>query len=219
MGGGFGGLGLLFLLILLFIAFSIVRGLQRASQGGGLGPGAEVARLRLALLYRPEVQTELRSLAERADTQSPEGLAELVGNAVALLLREQPSWRFASFERARGDFTEVEAQFQRWMTEDRGSYTETFHRFGDEREIRPTAPQVDPAGRYLLVSLIVALRGNFPPVTTPLRGSGAREALLALTSATRENLLAAFVSWTPEAQGEALTEDELVSGWPQLDLL
>jgi uncharacterized membrane protein len=42
---------------------------------------------------------------------------------------------------------------------------------------------------------------------------------MALASSSPTNTLAAYVAWTPEASGEALTEQELLMGWPRLELL
>jgi len=42
---------------------------------------------------------------------------------------------------------------------------------------------------------------------------------MALASSSSVNTLAVYVAWTPELEGEALTEQDLLLGWPQLELL
>jgi uncharacterized membrane protein len=201
------------------IAFAIVRGLAKAGTGAG-EPETEVARLRLAILYTGQLQRYLRRLAEGADTANTKGLADLVDDASVLLLREQPGWRFGSYETWRGSLQQAEGQFDGWMNETRSEYTETFRSF-EGRVVRDTeyVPKAEPDGRYLLVTLIVAAHGSLPKVTLPLRNASARQALLALSATTPVTLLASYFSWTPEAEGEALTEEELLLKWSGMEML
>ncbi|MER3480428.1 MAG: hypothetical protein C4327_08115 [Meiothermus sp.] len=222
-GGGIGMASIITILVLGLIAYSVVRGLGSAARGGGgLGaPEAEVARLRLALLYSPELQGALRRLAEQSDTETPQGLADLVDDAAALLLREQSGWKFGSYENWRGSLEQAEGQFDRWMTEDRSTYVETYRKFEGRVETHQAdyTPRLEPDKRYLLVSLLLAHRGLLPEVPKPLRAAGARQALLALSASTPLTTLAAYLSWTPEVPGEALSEQDLLTGWPGLELL
>lgn len=197
--GGGGSLGILPVLVFLGLAVAtvwMVRGLRQAEAG----PEASAARLRLALLLSLEAQQGLRRLAEEADTASAKGLADLVDEAALLLLREEPAWRFARYEAQPGSEEEALAQFEAWMLEDRSKY------------------RVEPGGRYLVVSLVLAERRLLPP-RAPLTRAGVREALLDLAGSTAYTLLAAHLSWTPERAGEALTEEELLWLYPGLEKL
>jgi uncharacterized membrane protein len=222
-GSGVGVASVMVVLVMGVIALSIIQGLRRA--GSGLGtydnlPEAEVARLRLALLYSPSLQRTLRRLAEQADTNSTQGLADLIDEVCVVLLREQAAWRFGSYESWRGSLQQAEGRFDRLMTEDRSKFVETFRKFEGKVE-RPGdyTPRAEPDGRYLLVSILVAAHGSLPQVPLPLREAGAKTALMALSATTPVTTLAAYVSWTPEAEGESLSEQELLSGWPELELL
>ncbi|MER3461894.1 MAG: hypothetical protein C4342_02430, partial [Armatimonadota bacterium] len=205
------------------IALSIIQGLRRAGSGGGAYdslPEAEVARLRLALLYSPSLQRTLRRLAEKADTETTQGLADLVDEVCVVLLREQAAWRFGSYESWKGSLREAEGQFDRRMAEDRSKFVETFRKFEGKVEAPGDyTPKAEPDGRYLLVSILVAAHGTLPPVPLPLREAGAKAAVMALSATTPVTTLAAYISWTPEAEGESLTEQDLLTGWPELELL
>lgn len=218
-GGGLDLAAGVILIALIGIGFAMVQGLRRAGDGDA-GLEAETARLRLALLYSADLQQNLRKLAASADTGTTTGLAGLVDEVSTLLLRQQSAWRFGSYQTTKGGYRETEAQFDQWMTEDRSLYAETFHKFeGRLAEKVDYQPKAEPGGRYLLVSIVVAASLQLPHVPLPLRVQGVKQALLAVASTTPVTLLAAFVSWTPEASGEALTESELLAGWPQLELL
>lgn len=216
--GGGGSLGLAPVLVffgLALVAFLMVRGLQRAGEGAT----ASALRLRLALLQRPEVQRALRRLAEEAETTTAKGLADLVDEAALLLLREEAAWRFGHLEVALGSEEEVLARFDAWMVEERSKYQETFRHFeGQKRLAQDYRPQVEPGGRYLVVSLLLAERRTHTP-RRPLTREGARAALLEAAGSSPFTLLAAYLSWTPEREEEALTEEELLRLYPDLEKL
>ncbi|WP_126209984.1 DUF1517 domain-containing protein, partial [Thermus scotoductus] len=217
-GGGGGSLGIVPVLVVLglvLVTAYMVRGLRQA----GEEPTASVARLRLALLARPQVQQVLRQLAEEADTTSAKGLADLLDEAVLLLLREEPAWRFGDYQVAAGSEEEVLARFDAWMLEERSKYQETFRHFeGKKQALADYQAQVEPGGRYLVVSLLLADRRLLAP-KLPLGRHGLREALLDLAGSSPYTLLAFYLSWTPEKEGEALTEEELVLLYPDLSKL
>ncbi|TFU17994.1 DUF1517 domain-containing protein [Thermus tengchongensis] len=216
--GGGGSLGIVPVLVVLglvLVTAYMVRGLRQA----GEGPTASVARLRLALLARPQVQKALRQLAEEADTTSAKGLADLLDEAALLLLREEPAWRFGDYQVVRGSEDEVLARFDAWMLEERSKYQETFRHFeGKKQAVEAYQAQVEPGGRYLVVSLLLADR-RLLPSPSPLTRSWARQALMDLAGSSSFTLLAAYLSWTPEREGEALTEEELLLLYPELEKL
>ncbi|WP_243027395.1 DUF1517 domain-containing protein [Thermus albus] len=217
-GGGGTSLGLVPVLVffgLILMTAYMVRGLRRA----GEGPTASVARLRLALLARPQVQRALRRLAEEADTTSAKGLADLVDEAALLLLREEAAWRFGDYQVAAGSEEEALARFDAWMLEERSKYQETFRHFEGKKQVAEGYQAlVEPRGRYLAVSLLLADHRLLPP-RSPLTRSRAREALMDLAGSSPYTLMAAYLSWTPEKEGEALTEEELLLLYPDLDKL
>ncbi|WP_038056588.1 DUF1517 domain-containing protein [Thermus amyloliquefaciens] len=221
-GGGGGSLGIVPLLAflgLVLVAAYMVQGLRQAGSPGQRGPTASVARLRLALLARPQVQRALRHLAEGAETTSAKGLADLVDEAALLLLREEPAWRFGDYQVAGGSEEEALARFDAWMLEERSKYQETFRHFEGKKEVTEGyQAQVEPGGRYLVVSLLLADRRLLPP-RSPLTRSRAREALMDLAGSSPYTLLGAYLSWTPEREGEALTEEELLLLYPGLEKL
>jgi len=221
-GYGFDLIAILFIGGIILVSFSMMRGLQRAGTGIAVGdePECTVARLRLATIYTPELQAGLRYVAQAADTESTRGLADLVDNAAVLLLRNQAGWRFGMYEVWTGSLQRAEGQFDAWMTETRSEFVETYRHFEGKKTVQAGyQPKAEPDGRYILVTLLLAVRGGLPPVATPLRAATVRQALIALASSSPVNTLAAYIAWTPEASGEALTEQDLLMGWPKLELL
>ena len=183
-----------------------------------VGFGSGRLALRLALLLSPGVQRALRRLAEEADTTTAKGLADLLDEVALVLIREAPAWRFASYEAREGTEEEVLGQFDAWMLEDRSTYRETFRHFEGKKVEAAYTPKVEPGGRYLVASLVLAVRGSLPP-GGPLDRGKAREVLLAFAATTPFTLLAFHLAWTPEKEGEGLTEEELLALYPNLEKL
>ena len=220
-GAGIDIIGIIFIGAFVLIAFSMVRGLNRAGGGGSSGEvESTVARLRIATLFSRQLQDQLRRVASEADTQTTKGLADLIDNTAVLMLRDQAGWRFGSYDTWTGGLTEAEGKFDGWMTEARSEFVETFRKFEGKTEVTAGyEPKAEPDGRYILVTFVVAAHGILPKVETPIRGAQAKAALLALTSTTPVTTLAAYITWTPEAGGEALTEQDLLTGWSGLEML
>jgi len=219
-GYGFDLVAIFFIGGILLISFSMMRGLRHAGTSAGREPESTVVRLRLATLFTRDLQASLRYVAQTADTESVRGLADLVDNTAVLLLRDQAGWRFGDYEVWTGSFQQAEGQFDVWMTEARSEFIETYRHFEGKVAVQTGyQPKAAPDGRYILVTLLLAVSGALPPVASPLRQASARQALMALASSSPLNTLAAYIAWTPEASGEALTEQDLLASWASLELL
>ncbi len=186
----------------------------RHPQGPPAPAGA--ARLRLALLDRPGLKKTLRTLAERADTTTAQGLADLVDEAVLLLLREEAAWRYGAYQAFTGKEEEALGRFEAWTVEERSRFQETFRHWEGRVETQAYTPRPEPGGRYLVVSLILAQRAPLPPPPPGPGRAEVRSLLLALAGTTAPSLLGAYLAWTPEREEEALTEEELLRLYPGL---
>jgi uncharacterized membrane protein len=102
------------------------------------------------------------------------------------------------------------------MLEDRSAYQETFRHFEGKKVATPYTPRVEPGGRYLVASLLLAVRGELPR-PGPLDRKRVKELLMAFAGSTPFTLMAFHLAWTPEAEGEGLTEEELLTLFPHLD--
>lgn len=165
-GAGYGTdlIALLFIGGIVLVSISMMRGLQQAGRDKEGEVESSVARLRLAVLYTPELQASLRHTAQTAETESPRGLADLIDNTAVLLLRAQDGWRFGMYEVWTGSLEKAEGQFDAWMTETRSEFIETYRHFEGKEEVQPGyQSKVEPDGRYILVTLLLAVSGSLPP--------------------------------------------------------
>ncbi len=224
---GFGGFGSIFTILIFFaIANFLVRSFQNAGFGGGDGggnvatanPKVTVAKVQVGLLAEAkELQKELNELAQRADTGTPSGRAKVVQEASLSLLRHPEYWVYATGEANVSRLEDAENQFNRMALSERSKYSEeTLSNV--ESQLHRSQSQTTTADRpseYILVTLLVGIQGkiDFPEINN---ANNLRQALRQLGSANSDNLLAVEVIWTPQAEEDTLSDDDLLAAYPDL---
>jgi uncharacterized membrane protein len=128
---GFGGGGLFTLLIFIAIASFILRsfrsvaGSDYESYGGTASPTVSVAKLQVGLLAKARgLQADLNRIAEHADTNSSEGLAQVLQETTLALLRHPEYWVYGGSETQQARLEAAEAQFNRLALTERSKFSE-----------------------------------------------------------------------------------------------
>ncbi|KZL50100.1 hypothetical protein A2T98_09105 [Nodularia spumigena CENA596] len=238
IGGGFGGI--FSILIFFAIANFLVQTFRRVSSGEGeevgysSNPPVSVTRLQVGLLAQARgLQSELNKIAESADTNSPEGRAEVLQEASLALLRHPEYWVYAGGGTQQVKLTAAESQFNRLSLAERSKFSEeTLSNVNNQlkaalnREALPTADQLDNPtqlisegpGEYLIVTLLAATLGKFdiPEVNS---SEDLRQALRRIGGIPGDQLLAIEVLWTPQAEGDTLTSDDILAEYTDLKLV
>ncbi|MBW4562817.1 MAG: DUF1517 domain-containing protein [Mojavia pulchra JT2-VF2] len=239
IGGGFGGL----FTILIFIAIAnfLVQSFRRVTSGDtandvdySSNPSVSVTRLQVGLLAQARgLQTELNHIAETADTNSPEGRAEILQEASLALLRHPEYWVYAGGGTQQAKLNSAEAQFNRLSLAERSKFSEeTLSNVNNQlkaalaKEALPAADNIENPtdlitsgpGEYIIVTLLAATLGRFeiPQINS---ADDLRQALRQLGGIPGEQLLAIEVLWTPQAEGDTLTSDDLLAEYPDLKLV
>ncbi|AHJ31618.1 DUF1517 domain-containing protein [Nodularia spumigena CS-584] len=238
IGGGFGGI--FSILIFFAIANFLVQTFRRVSSGEGeevgysSNPPVSVTRLQVGLLAQARgLQSELNKIAESADTNSPEGRAEVLQEASLALLRHPEYWVYAGGGTQQVKLTAAESQFNRLSLAERSKFSEeTLSNVNNQlkaalnREALPTADQLDNPtqlisegpGEYLIVTLLAATLGKFdiPEINS---SDDLRQALRRIGGIPGDQLLAIEVLWTPQAEGDTLTSDDILAEYTDLKLV
>lgn len=238
IGGGFGGI--FSILIFFAIANFLVQTFRRVSSGEGeevgysSNPPVSVTRLQVGLLAQARgLQSELNKIAESADTNSPEGRAEVLQEASLALLRHPEYWVYAGGGTQQVKLTAAESQFNRLSLAERSKFSEeTLSNVNNQlkaalnREALPTADQLDNPtqlisegpGEYLIVILLAATLGKFdiPEINS---SDDLRQALRRIGGIPGDQLLAIEVLWTPQAEGDTLTSDDILAEYTDLKLV
>ncbi len=128
-GGGFGGLFSIF--IFLAIANFLFQSFRRVTNDGEeeisyeSNPTVSVNRLQVGLLAQARnLQSELNQIAEKADTNSPEGRAEVLQEASLALLRHPEYWVYAGGGTQQTKLNAAESQFNRLSLAERSKFSE-----------------------------------------------------------------------------------------------
>ncbi|MBD2299780.1 DUF1517 domain-containing protein [Nostoc sp. FACHB-87] len=238
IGGGFGGL----FTILIFIAIAnfLVQSFRRANSGGidevgyNSNPNVSVTRLQVGLLAQArDLQPALNKIAELADTNSPEGRAAVVQETSLALLRHPEYWVYGGGGTQQAKLNSAESQFNRLALAERSKFSEeTLSNVNNQlkaalaKEALPASDELDNPtrlftegpGEYIIVTLLAATLGKFeiPAINS---ADDLRQALRQMGSIPGEQLLAIEVLWTPQAEGDTLTSDDLFAEYPDLKLM
>ena len=238
---GFGGGGLFTILIFLAIAGFLAQTFRRVAGGGEVdevgyssNPSISVNRLQVGLLANArELQAELNQIAETADTNSPEGRTQVIQEASLALLRHPEYWVYAGSTTQQARLNSAESQFNRLALAERSKFTEETLsnvnnqlRSASAKNALPAGSELDNPtrlitegpGEYIIVTLLTATLGNLqlPSINS---ADDLRQALRQIGSVAGDNLLAIEVLWTPQAEGDTLTADDLLAHYPDLQLV
>ncbi len=233
----FGGGGTLFsILIFIAIANFLVSNFRNvaSSEGGVLGngqasanPPVSISTLQVGLLAEARsLQTELDKIALNANTESSIGLTIALQETTLALLRHPEYWVYGNTEGQQTQLLSAEAEFNRRALSERSKFAEeTLTQYdGQVRQKSATATLAPSAGgdllaqgpgEYIVVSLIVAAQGKLK-LPTIQSTEDLKKALNQIGAIASDDLLAMRVLWTPQADGDTLTADDVVAAYPQL---
>ena len=232
-GGGFGGL--FSILILIAIANFVVRSFSSIGAGGDFGyldrSKVSVAQVQVGLLSTArELQQELNDLARTADTSSASGRAMVLQESTLALLRHPEYWVYGATESQQTTLEEAEAKFNQLSLSERSKFTtetlsnvENIIRQADREALPSDRGELvnstnQESGEYIIATVIIGTDGKFQLPT--IDGSDdLRQALQQMGSIGSDRLLAVEVLWTPQAEGDALTTDDILAYYPNLKLV
>jgi uncharacterized membrane protein len=233
---GYGGGGLLSILVFLAIASFIVRSLQSAGvvteSGYGESSTVAVAEVQVGLLANArELQPELNRLAMTADTSTAAGRAKVLQEATLALLRHPEYWVYGTTNSQKASLEAAEAKFNQFALTERSKFTdETLTNVDNvinnqspktlEGETTEGAIQLKAGdtGEYIVATVIVGATGNLdlPKINST---DDLRNSLQQIGSLGSDRLLAVEILWTPQAEGDTLSSDDILAYYPNLKLV
>ncbi len=232
-----GGGGLFGLLVFLMIASFLFQSFRRAQGGDELGystpnPTVSVTKLQVGLLANARaLQADLNKLAIKADTSSSEGLADVLQETSLALLRHPEYWVYAGASTQSSRLALAEAEFNRMALTERSKFTgETLSNVNNQlRQTEPkavltgaggelVAAATGQPGEYIVVTILAAVEGDFklPAITND---ADLRQALQQLGGVPSDRLLALEVLWTPQAEGDVLSSEDMLVQYSGLRMI
>ena len=231
---GFGGFGSLFT-ILIFIAligfigrtFRNILGGESDSFEGYSNPKVSVGQVQVGLLAEARyLQKELDNLAQKADTGTASGRAMVIQEATLALLRHPEYWVYGSTECQQAALDAAEAKFNQLSLAERSKFSaETLSNVNNQLRqgsnngsgaIVTSEAQED--SEYIIVTVVVGAEGKLElPVIND--SESLQQALRQIVALGGDRLLAIEVLWTPQAEGDTLTTDDILAQYPSLKLV
>ena len=228
-GGGFGGL----FTILIFIAIAnfLMRSMRSIAGdeevSGYDNPQVSVAKVQVGLLANARyLQDELNDLAKTADTATASGRALVLQEATLALLRHPEYWVYGATESSQTALTIAEAKFNQLALGERSKFSEeTLSNVNSQLRQALTDDSSDlvkreqsAEGEYIIVTIVVGVEGKLQ--LSPVNGSeDLQQALGQVGSVGGDRLLAVEILWTPQAENDTLTTDDILAQYPDLKLV
>lgn len=189
-GGGFGfpflmpfvfsgGGGLFSILIFLAVANFLVQSFRRSRSGDDSvgysdeNPTISVAKLQVGLLAEArELQADLNTIAQKADTSSTAGLAEVLQESTLALLRHPEYWVYAGSTVQQTRLEAAESQFNRLLIAERSKLSgETLSNVNNQLKQASSSKlavaekgalaQATAPGEYIVVTLLVGTQASW----------------------------------------------------------
>ena len=234
---GFGGFGGVFsILIFIAIANFLVRSFRNAGVSGDIGYGSgskvSVAQVQVGLLSSArELQPELNRLALTADTSTASGRTTVLQEATLALMRHPEYWVYGAAESQKTNIDDAEAKFNQLALTERSKFSaETLTNVDNviqesEQNILPQSQeesaiqlQSEESGEYIIATVIVGVTGNLQ-LPTINSSEELRQALQQIGSVGSDRLLAVEILWTPQAEGDTLSTNDILTYYPNLKLV
>lgn len=234
VGGGFGSIfGILIFFALanfLFQSFRRSTSLGENDVPGYSNPKISVGRVQVGLLAQARgLQKELNELALAADTGSAQGRAQVLQESTLALLRHPEYWVYGAAQSQQTALEAAEAKFNQLALAERSKFTaETLSNVNNQ--LREGSSQAslpgnggqltatEAPGEYIIVTLVVGAEGKLE-LPTINSSDDLRQALRQIGGISSDRLLAVEVLWTPQAEGDTLTSDDLLANYPDLKLV
>ncbi|WP_414423547.1 DUF1517 domain-containing protein [Synechococcus sp. R6-5] len=190
-------------------------------------PQVTVAQVKVGLLASArQLQKDMNALALEADTQSPEGLSQLLQEVTLGLMRYSDYWAYGHAQAEKLPLSRAESLFYQASLQERSKFSveSLSNRNNQIQQVSQAALQrsatgIPDVGEYLLVTLLVAYRGNLGTLPVVNSMADLRQCLLQLASIPADRIVAIEVLWTPQLEGDTLSAEALLTEYPEMRLL
>jgi len=223
--------GLLLLGVSAIVVFGLVYMALKAMRSGASGGTAldrelnndivTISKIQVALLAEARaIQSELSDLSLEVDTDTSEGLLQLVQEAALALLRMPENWShvLADSQTVKSR-EEAEALFNKRSIVERSKFSvETLTNVGgrvSKRDRFKPDPGEDPAA-YIVVTLLVGTAHDKPLFSQIRTQEDLSNALEQLASLPSDYLMTFELLWSPQDPADSLTYDELLTEYTEM---
>lgn len=214
-------------LVIVLIVYYLIRAMKGLAGGSSShntvvdNDKVTISKIQVALLAEARsVQSELSSISLEIDTDTSEGLLQLLQESALALLRTPENWSHVlsssqtvkSREAAETLFSQLSiAERSKFSVETLTNVGGRVHQRGD---FRPD-PDADPAA-YIVVTLLVGTAHDKPLFSDIRTEAALKEALEQLAAISPEYLMVFELLWSPQDASDSLTYDELLTEYTDM---
>ena len=179
-----------------------------------------VSKLQVALLAQTKgLQSELSQLTLNVNTDTPEGILELLQESALTLLRNSENWSHALATSQSVYIDKGEAIFNQLSLQERSKFNaETLTNVkGAVRQREAVIPglEEDP-GAYIVVTLLVGTANDKPLFKEVRSIEELKDSLEKVASVPAEYLMKFELLWSPQVEADSLTYDELLTEYTDM---
>ena len=232
---GGGGGSLFSLLIMVAVGGYLLQAFKRFTGGDSVegdvyNPQVSISQIQVGLLAEArDVQAKLNKLAMTVNAETASGRMHILQETSLELLRHPEYWTYGKTVTQQAKLDRAEAVFNQLSLAERGKFTtETLSNVNNQLRQAEANPVLNSTGElvtveqergeYIIVTLIVAATRQ---IQLPKINGEAdmRQALQVLGSLDASALVAIEAIWTPQANGDSLTTDDILTYYPDLKLV
>ena len=219
-----------FALLAVILLFTLVLNVLKAIQGsfGQKVITAEqeldndtvtVSKIQVALLAQARsLQSLLSELSLNSNTDSSEGLLQLMQESVLVLLRNAENWTHVSTSSQSVHRDRAEVVFNEILLQQRSNLSvETLTNVNGLRQQKPVTSDIEEGSAgYIVVTLIIGTADD-RPIFTEVRTIEALTTTLTKIGSMRSDYLMMFeLIWSPQVETDTLTYDELLTEYTNM---
>ncbi|MEW5861643.1 MAG: DUF1517 domain-containing protein [Cyanobacteriota bacterium] len=179
-----------------------------------------ISTLQIALTAQAgTIQSKLSQLSLTANTQTQEGLMQLLQASVQALLENSDRWTHVlGSSQTVSSREEAETVFNKFSLQERSKFTaETLSNV--DGKITQQQVELDPdEGRpaYIVVTLLIGTADDQPLFENLTSAQAVKQALEKVTAISLDYLMVFELLWSPQVETDALTQEELLSEYRDL---
>ena len=235
MFGGGGG-SLFSLMIMIAVGGFLVQTFRRVTGGDSVeggdvyNPQVSISQIQVGLLAEArDVQSKLDQLAKTVNAETASGRMHLLQETSLELLRHPEYWTYGKTSTQQAKLDRAEAVFNQLSLAERGKFTtETLSKVNNQLRQAEANAVLNSTGElataaqeraeYIIVTILVAATRSIqlPKINGD---TDLRQALQTLGSLDASAIVAVEAIWTPQANGDALTTDDILTYYPDLKLV
>ena len=164
------------------------------------------------------IQQDLSELSKSVDTSTDEGVIELMQESALILLRSDRDWTHVFADSFSLDIAKAEEEFDKLSLVERSKFSgESLSNVdGNIKTKQSRNDESEGVAAYVVVTLIVGTADDNPLFDKIHNSTELKEALLRLSSMREDYLMKFELLWTPQQQGEYLTDEELLMEYTKI---